>query len=236
MVNFFPIDFGLTSSIEVSRSSFLHSEDSDFENSPFSFPLESWQSEFSRSADSFDRSWHLKSFLLDKTCFTRPAKVSINKFLLIEDFLEKYQFFVRPNPNNRQKMPKMLVMIIELGFRTHIFPKLLVSIPPPRAQSAVPCLRGTIRNYSRIWILASGLECPKRPKNDNNFDISRFSSSYFSITFVLNSSIKIIIDSFFSVEGFSSWISLIFAQTADFSYCAENAEKGNFCCFCRYSN
>ena len=62
-------------------------------------------------------------------------------------------------------------------------------------------------------------------KRDMNFDKSRYSNSFFSITIGLTSSINVLIDSFLSVEGSSNWNSLTLAQAAEFSWQAKK-------CYC----
>ena len=85
-----------------------------------------------------------------------------------------------------------------------------------------------------FWLLRRNPDSPRRLENAIIFDITRYSSSHFSVTFSLTSSIKVLIDSFSLVEVFSNCNVLISAQATKFSWQAENAEKCR--CYCYFVN
>ena len=89
----------------------------------------------------------------------------------------------------------------------------------------------------RNWSLCRNCVNSRRPKSDTNFDISVSSNSYFSMTFELGSSIKVLYDSFLSTKGSSTSNSVIVPQVTDFSWQTQIAEIADvFVFFCRFSN
>ena len=88
------------------------------------------------------------------------------------------------------------------------------------------------RKTTNLDLCVGILKVQRCQKVCNIFDMSLYSNSHLFIIMGYNSSVKILIDSFNSLELSSNWICLIFAESTDFSWSAENAEKCN--CYCYF--
>ena len=72
-----------------------------------------------KSADNIDISRHSILCFFLTAHFTAPAAVSINNFLPEENFLKKSSIVTERSNPDKPKMPKLPIIITDLGFQTH---------------------------------------------------------------------------------------------------------------------
>ena len=139
--------------------------------------------------------------------------------------------FLRPI-RDRPTMPKMLWKNIST-FSNSFFSTTMSLNSVIKGSSNTNLLQKNCSIEKRsILIFASEFWKSKDAKKFSILDMSLYSNSHFFKSIVFNFSVKIWIDSFNSLELSSNWNCLIFAESTDFSWSAENAEKCN--CYCYF--